>query len=876
MGKPDLRECEKYRQSLLPRRVQDPSSALGFRRARPGEKTDAEGNPTSPYPLFTKRLFEHLDSFGVGVSLYFRQLAFLFVVALVCALVLASSTAHNARACKNGDVVKSTWNGGDMENSGLARGTAAGCLVDDLKIGANIAPDIAVCVIILLAALAATYFRSGAAKRIEENMQTPADYTIVVRNPPAHVVDPDAYKTFFAGQWNDDVVAVTMGKDNGELMSLLAARKGFLRDLQDFEERGQDDDDLNAVAALAQPFVYSLGLLKTPAYAKANLEATEAKIKEKVEQSSGGDWHKPKTVYVTFNTEASMDRALQTFEVSAARRWFSNATGIEFQNTPLAFEGTVLDVARPVEPSELLWHNSHVKFGERVLRMAVCYGVTLALLAAFIFIARALAKSGAQFALAFFVTIVNTMLPLTLKTLSDLVEKHLDYGNAQESMFLKLMGARWTNTAIAVFVSYNSKTRLSGPALEQVMLILLFDAFLMPLVRVFEPYDLFMRFVVAARQPTQTAANRFWVGADWNIAERYTDVAKTLFVGMFYAAAVPNGLLVTAAALATTFFADRYCLLRTWARKPDFDDQLSRRTVGVVSIIVFIHVAAALDSFQNWGLYPRDALEAPFDEDPLYGQVLGTPSNCWGRGAFLNCQKKDSDKELTSAQKFANSVYPPLGWIALAVALWRFVGVELLNLWWFLCCGETQHDADTMPITFRALGESVSCYVPVVPHPIQGEPDLIAADVAGVPDHLLPLPPYADVNEHTVCSRRALRALLPASMDDAKLDQVLADVFGKVVYYEPPPVDRADVCRPSEPPVKETAPLRAPEPKRPAPQPVPTPETEMAPRTMPLPAPPRAAPLPPGWEKKMTPEGKPYYVDHTTQRTSWTPPPAPQ
>ena len=50
-----------------------------------------------------------------------------------------------------------------------------------------------------------------------------------------------------------------------------------------------------------------------------------------------------------------------------------------------------------------------------------------------------------------------------------------------------------------------------------------------------------------------------------------------------------------------------------------------------------------------------------------------------------------------------------------------------------------------------------------------------------MPDHLLPLPPYADVNEHTVCSRRALRALLPASMDDAKLDQVLADVFGKVV-----------------------------------------------------------------------------------------------
>ena len=46
-----------------------------------------------------------------------------------------------------------------------------------------------------------------------------------------------------------------------------------------------------------------------------------------------------------------------------------------------------------------------------------------------------------------------------------------------------------------------------------------------------------------------------------------------------------------------------------------------------------------------------------------------------------------------------------------------------------------------MPITFRQLGARIDGYVPVVPHPVVGEPPLIVADVAGVPRDVLPLPP---------------------------------------------------------------------------------------------------------------------------------------
>ena len=84
------------------------------------------------------------------------------------------------------------------------------------------------------------------------------------------------------------------------------------------------------------------------------------------------------------------------------------------------------------------------------------------------------------------------------------------------------------------------------------MVILILDAFLLPIVRAVDPYDWFMRRVVGPKQPTQRAMNRFWIGSEWTIAERYTDVGKTIFVGMFYAAAVPAGLWVTGAALVTT------------------------------------------------------------------------------------------------------------------------------------------------------------------------------------------------------------------------------------------------------------------------------------------------------------------------------------
>merc|ERR1719439_2842 len=84
-----------------------------------------------------------------------------------------------------------------------------------------------------------------------------------------------------------------------------------------------------------------------------------------------------------------------------------------------------------------------------------------------------------------------------------MVEVHREYGDDQDSMFLKLLLARWANTVIAAFIAYGRRSRLSATALSGVMSILLMDAFLLPVLRVFDVYDLFMRYVVGPRQPSQ-------------------------------------------------------------------------------------------------------------------------------------------------------------------------------------------------------------------------------------------------------------------------------------------------------------------------------------------------------------------------------------
>ncbi len=103
--------------------------------------------------------------------------------------------------------------------------------------------------------------------------------------------------------------------------------------------------------------------------------------------------------------------------------------------------------------------------------------------------------------------------------------------------------------------------------------------------------------------------NSLWQGADWNLAERYTNTLKTIIVGLFFSVMIPSGLFITAFAMLSTFVVDKYSLFRIWKRPPMFGRSLSVLSRYFYIIIVFTHLSVSRIFFANWpyrGLWEQD------------------------------------------------------------------------------------------------------------------------------------------------------------------------------------------------------------------------------------------------------------------------------
>ena len=103
--------------------------------------------------------------------------------------------------------------------------------------------------------------------------------------------------------------------------------------------------------------------------------------------------------------------------------------------------------------------------------------------------------------------------------------------------------------------------------------------------------------------------NAAWQGADWTLAERYTDVLKTVFVGLFFLVPLPSGLFITAFAMITTYLVDKYSLIRLWKRPTKIDESLGVLSRYFYVAIVFTHLSISRVYFANWpyrGLWEQD------------------------------------------------------------------------------------------------------------------------------------------------------------------------------------------------------------------------------------------------------------------------------
>ena len=163
------------------------------------------------------------------------------------------------------------------------------------------------------------------------------------------------------------------------------------------------------------------------------------------------------------------------------------------------------------------------------------------------------------------------LIPLILRLIL-LIEHHPTETSRQKSLYLKVTLFRWINTVIAVRVLTPITSTLTSEKdslLPAVNGIFFSEMLLIPIFGVLDIMGNISRHIFAPRARTTHQMLLCFKGMHYNLAEKYTDMSKILFLSYFYCALGPLYLFYGFAALIFRYYSDKFCLLRAWKVMPD-------------------------------------------------------------------------------------------------------------------------------------------------------------------------------------------------------------------------------------------------------------------------------------------------------------------
>jgi hypothetical protein len=97
--------------------------------------------------------------------------------------------------------------------------------------------------------------------------------------------------------------------------------------------------------------------------------------------------------------------------------------------------------------------------------------------------------------------------------------------------------------------------------------------------------------------------NSKWQGAEWTLAERYSDYMKNVFFILFYSVILPSLYFLITLTLVNTYLVDKYSLYRLWKRKPANGEMIGKISRHFFTFAVLTHIIMAIFFFSNWPKY---------------------------------------------------------------------------------------------------------------------------------------------------------------------------------------------------------------------------------------------------------------------------------
>lgn len=452
-----------------------------------------------------------------------------------------------------------------------------------LKFAKQGAANLAISFILVIFAFIGWVLEKQVAQQIDDDWLTTQDYGVIVNNPDPAITDLDEYYKYFSRF--GEVVYVSMAKDSGELSLKLAEMKRYELDLSSGNYLFKTQAEQSKWKRWFQP----LGMY----YTKEFLIESIAQCAKQVETLSQNDYL-PWKVFAIFNTEEAQVECVKQTELNYVQR-----LGLSSVSDDIKFRGRMLHVEEAPEPSDIMYFNSHYSRYAKYFSWFCSYCLCMGVLLVTFFVIRGLLKSS-NIGVALFISLLNTMLPELAKYITVYMEIHTKESMLQHAILAKLVIIRCAVSGVMIFIASTYHDTFSLPHIRSMMNILLADAIATPVLRFLDVSGWFYRYFLGIFAKSQADLNALWGAAEWYLAERYTDVLKTIFVGTFFAVPLPAGLFVTSFAVICNYYVDKYSMLRLWHQPPAIDRSLAILARYYYLVVVWAHINVSRVYFANW------------------------------------------------------------------------------------------------------------------------------------------------------------------------------------------------------------------------------------------------------------------------------------
>jgi len=553
--------------------------------------------------------------YGVGISLYFKNLVFLCYMLFGAFLITIPIIISNA-----------------MNQSSSLDFQLRGSYVssESLNIMAGVT-DIVVCALLALVLTLADEKEKQIIAKIDAGVQTPADYTLVLKGaPPVSEVSIGEWRKYFEEITKgmerdpedyvdeDKYIVEDMNKaqgtnlEDGKVVSITYCVKGA-RTMYDLvrKRRALEDKLYLKVRALKKkdpdyklphatnkdPPTFMQKLLCggsiPPEFLLTELDDLDTRI-DNFQMSD-----KPKMgsrMFVTFDTELALDTAcVKSYEVKGPT-------------------GKCPKVKQSCEASDLIYKNMSVGIWNRRMREIVGYLICFSLIfGSLAFLVWVNEQRYDPRVAGYAVAVVNSFLKVFCEYWCKNIELPLTYSDQQYSLMTKLTAARVFNTAILLlFTCERSEVGTGFLGLPKFLYLntefvakvqsTIFADITLSIGKIVDAPLLFNRLVLAKFMvpPTQTQYNKLYDPRKWNLAERYSDNIKTLFTCLLYISIFPTGLAFAGFSFGLAFFCDKFCILRTWERPPEFDYKMSVTARYILEWTLVAHLAMTVYLYSQW------------------------------------------------------------------------------------------------------------------------------------------------------------------------------------------------------------------------------------------------------------------------------------